>query len=118
MKIRFTKNVAINTKAAANGKTAAFYQSLGLDSKQVTPDFTVLGPAPYSCYVVSWEPKPDSESEICLQFETDDIAEVKKRVETGQGKVVSFRIDENSPGKHNLWFRDPAGNLINVVEMS
>lgn len=117
MKLQFTKNVAINTKASANGKVAGFYKSLGLDSKQITPDFTILGPSPYSCYVVSWEPPPDAESEICLQFETDDIQEVKRRVEAGQGKVVSFGPAKDDPDKRNLWFRDPGGNLINVMEM-
>jgi hypothetical protein len=118
MKLQFTKNVAINTDADSNTKTSEFYKSLGLDSKQFAPDFTVLGPSPYSCYVVSWDPKPNSKGEICLQFETDNLLEVKKRVESGEGKIVFFGPDENSPGKQHLWFRDPVGNLINVIELS
>jgi hypothetical protein len=117
MQLRFTKNVAINVDPSRNAETAAFYRSLGLESKQLAPDFTVLGPSPYPCYVVSWDPKPKAESEICLQFETDDLQEVKERVESGQGIVVFFGPDENSDGKSHLWFRDPVGNLINVVEM-
>jgi hypothetical protein len=48
MKLQFTKNVAINTTASLNPKVASFYKSLGLDSKEYAPDFTVLGPSPYS----------------------------------------------------------------------
>lgn len=116
MKLRFTKNVAINVDSAANIKVAEFYKSLGLESKQFAPDFTVLGPSPYSCYVVSWEPTPRSKGEVCLQFETDNIEEVKTQVERMQGTVISYAEDPNAPGKKNLWFRDPVGNLMNVIE--
>ena len=117
MRLVFRKNVALNVDPAANSQVAGFYESLGLESKKLTPDFTVLGPAPYSCYVVSWEPRPAGKAEVCLQFETDDIEEARKRILAGKGEIVSFGEDPNSPGKHNLWFRDPAGNLMNIVEM-
>jgi len=118
MKLQFTKNVAINTKPSENSSVSTFYKSLGLDSKQFAPDFTILGPSPYSCYVVSWDPPPQGKSEICLQFETDDLNEAKKRIEAGNGKIVYFGKDENSEGKQHLWFRDPGGNLINIIEMA
>lgn len=117
MKLQFTKNVAINTDPTLNQKVADFYKSLGMDSKQFAPGFTVLGPSPYSCYVVSWEPKPAAKGEICLQFETDDLTAVRERVESGEGKVIYFGADPNTAGKQHLWFRDPSGNLINVIEM-
>lgn len=117
MKIRFTKNIAINTKPGANSRTADFYRALGLEAKTYAADFTAFGPAPFSCYVVSWSPVPEGEGEVCLQFETDDLEEVKSRVERGGGKILSLGPDRNNPGRSHLWFRDPAGNLLNVVEM-
>jgi predicted enzyme related to lactoylglutathione lyase len=117
MILRMTKNVAINTTAPLNEKTAQFYRALGCETKQFAPDFTALGPSPFSCYVVSWEPRPEGNGEVCLQFETDNLDEAKSRVEQGLGQIVYFGADENSPGKRHLWFRDPAGNLMNVIEM-
>ena len=117
MKLRFTKNIALNTIASENSKLADFYKNLGFDSEQYASDFTVLRPAEFSCYVVSWEPKPVNKAEICLQFETDDIEEVKKRILEKSGEVISYGDDPNADGKKTLWFRDPTGNLINVVEI-
>jgi predicted enzyme related to lactoylglutathione lyase len=117
MILRFTKNIAINTRAGAAEAVAGFYSKLGLETKELAPKFTTLGPAPYSCYVVSWEPQPDGDSEIALQFETDDIAEVRRRAEENGGTILSFEQDAHNPDMMNLWFRDPGGNLINVTEI-
>lgn len=116
MLLRFTRNVALNTKQGLATQTADFYRSLGLEVQEIAPDFHSLGPAKYACFVVAWDPEPSSASELCLQLETDDLEEVKARIESGQGEIVYFGDDPNSPGRRHLWFRDPVGTLINVVE--
>lgn len=116
MFLRFTRNIAINAKKGHTTETASFYRSLGLEVREIAPGFNSLEPADYACFVVSWDPEPSSAGEVCLQLETNDIEEVKARIESGRDELVYFGDDPNSPGRQHLWFRAPVGTLINVVE--
>ncbi len=118
MILRFTKNIAINTRPEHTEQAAAFYKGLGLETQPLAEDFVVLGPAPFSCYVVCWEPQPSGQAEVALQFETDSIEEVKRRAEAQGAMVLAYGPDPHAPARRNLWFRDPQGVLINVTEMA
>ncbi|MBC8105412.1 MAG: VOC family protein [Anaerolineae bacterium] len=115
MHVKILPNVAINTRADANESVARFYQSLGFAGRSVAPEFTVLSPSAFGCYVVSWEPPPRERAELCLQIETDDLPALRQRVIDGGGTIEFFRDDPNNPSKQHMWFRDPGGILVNAV---
>jgi catechol 2,3-dioxygenase-like lactoylglutathione lyase family enzyme len=117
MKIRLAHRIAINTHDHLHARVTQFYRALGLETQELAPGLVSLAPAPYSLFVVAWEPTPPADGELCLQAETDDLDDLKARVEAGDGEIVYFGDDPNSPGRRHLWFRDPAGTLMNVIEL-
>lgn len=119
MTIRFTRNVALNARPEMRRTVTDFYRALGLDAKSIAPALDAIGPAPYgSLLVVSWDPPPLAAGELCVQMESDDLDAVRDSVAAGGGSIVFFGDDPNAEGKRHLWFRDPVGVLVNVIELA
>lgn len=118
MIMRFTKNIAINVETYNNEMLVKFYKNLGLETKEYGYEFTGLHPSPYKCYIVSWELTDEEGGKVCLQFETDNLQEARSRVESLGGKIIYYGSDPESNGKNHFWFRDPVGNLVNIIEIA
>ena len=119
MKVQLTNSILVNVDSAEKHLAIEFYKALGLkleEGEAGDGHFTQssLGKMPLKCSIESFEPSPFDRSEVALQLESDNIEAIKKKI---VDLCEDFSIQPQLRGEDGFWFRDPVGNLVNVIPM-
>jgi catechol 2,3-dioxygenase-like lactoylglutathione lyase family enzyme len=117
----FYASVAVDDAA----KAREFYgQTLGLDVTEFGPGLLVLRATNGYAVLIYPKERHDPAAHTVLNFPVDDIEATVDRLRAAgvqfeqydEGPIATNEKGIATPGPKQAWFRDPAGNILSVIE--